>query len=47
MSLLVIPAVDVASGRLARLSSGGIAPVDAYGGDPVTAARYTRGRRTS
>ena len=39
MSLLVIPAVDVASGRLARLSSGGIAPVDAYGGDPVTAAQ--------
>jgi phosphoribosylformimino-5-aminoimidazole carboxamide ribonucleotide (ProFAR) isomerase len=39
MSLLVIPAVDIASGRLARLSSGGIAPVDAFGGDPVAAAR--------
>ena len=39
MSLLVIPAIDVASGRLARLSREGVAPVEAYGGDPVTAAR--------
>jgi phosphoribosylformimino-5-aminoimidazole carboxamide ribonucleotide (ProFAR) isomerase len=39
VSLLVIPAVDVASGRLSRLSSGDIAPIDAYGGDPVAAAR--------
>jgi len=39
VSLLVIPAIDVASGRLARLSREGVAPVEAYGGDPVTAAR--------
>ena len=39
MSFQVIPAIDVAAGRLARLSTKGIVPVDAYGGDPVTAAR--------
>jgi phosphoribosyl isomerase A len=39
MSLQVIPAIDIASGRLARLSTEGIAPIDAYGGDPVAAAR--------
>lgn len=39
MSLQVIPAIDIAAGRLARLSAKGIVPVDAYGGDPVAAAR--------
>lgn len=34
----VIPAVDVAGGRLARISSGGPASVEAFGGDPLTAA---------
>jgi phosphoribosylanthranilate isomerase len=38
MSLQVIPAIDIAAGRLARLSDTGIVPVDAYGGDPVAAA---------
>jgi phosphoribosylformimino-5-aminoimidazole carboxamide ribonucleotide (ProFAR) isomerase len=38
MSLQVIPAIDIAAGRLARLSTKGIVPVDAYGGDPVAAA---------
>jgi len=36
---LVIPAVDVSAGRLARLTAEGAAPVDAFGGDPVAAAR--------
>lgn len=39
MSLQVIPAIDIAEGRLARLSAGGIAPLDAFGGDPLAAAR--------
>lgn len=39
MSLQVIPAIDIGAGRLARLSTGSIVPVDAYGGDPLAAAR--------
>lgn len=38
MSFDVIPAIDVAGGRLARLTPEGIVPVSAFGGDPVTAA---------
>jgi phosphoribosylformimino-5-aminoimidazole carboxamide ribonucleotide (ProFAR) isomerase len=34
----VIPAIDVAHGRLVRLSAEGVVPVDAFGGDPVAAA---------
>jgi phosphoribosylformimino-5-aminoimidazole carboxamide ribonucleotide (ProFAR) isomerase len=39
MSFDVIPAIDVAGGRLARLSSGGTVPLEAHGGDPIAAAR--------
>ena len=40
MSVEVIPAIDVAGGRLARLTSSGPRRVDdAFGGDPVAAAR--------
>jgi phosphoribosyl isomerase A len=35
----VIPAIDVASGRLARIRSGAVVPVEAFDGDPVAAAR--------
>jgi phosphoribosylformimino-5-aminoimidazole carboxamide ribonucleotide (ProFAR) isomerase len=35
----VIPAVDVFGGRLARLSDGGVVFVEAFGGDPLAAAR--------
>jgi phosphoribosylformimino-5-aminoimidazole carboxamide ribonucleotide (ProFAR) isomerase len=35
----VIPAVDVFGGRLARLSDGGVQFVEAFGGDPIAAAR--------
>jgi phosphoribosylformimino-5-aminoimidazole carboxamide ribonucleotide (ProFAR) isomerase len=35
----VIPAVDVFGGRLARLSDGGVLFVEAFGGDPIAAAR--------
>jgi phosphoribosylformimino-5-aminoimidazole carboxamide ribonucleotide (ProFAR) isomerase len=35
----VIPAVDVFGGRLARLSGGGVLLVEAFGGDPIRAAR--------
>ena len=38
MPLQVIPAIDIAGGRLARLSTKGIVPVEVYGGDPVAAA---------
>jgi phosphoribosylformimino-5-aminoimidazole carboxamide ribonucleotide (ProFAR) isomerase len=34
----VIPAIDVAGGRLARLSSKGPEPLEAHGGDPIAAA---------
>jgi len=39
MGLEVIPAIDVAGGRLARLTPEGSEPVGAFGGDPVEAAR--------
>ena len=35
----VLPAVDVAGGRLAVLGPQGPVPVDAFGGDPLAAAR--------
>jgi phosphoribosylformimino-5-aminoimidazole carboxamide ribonucleotide (ProFAR) isomerase len=35
----VIPAIDVAAGRLAMFGPGGPTPVQAHGGDPLTAAR--------
>jgi phosphoribosylformimino-5-aminoimidazole carboxamide ribonucleotide (ProFAR) isomerase len=39
MTLEVIPAIDVAGGRLARFSRAAAEPLDAYDGDPVKAAR--------
>jgi phosphoribosyl isomerase A len=40
VSVEVIPAIDVAGGRLARLTSSGPRPLDgAFGGDPIAAAR--------
>ncbi|HEU4353995.1 MAG TPA: HisA/HisF-related TIM barrel protein, partial [Actinomycetota bacterium] len=39
MALEVIPAIDVAGGRLARFEGGGHRPVDAFEGDPLVAAR--------
>jgi phosphoribosylformimino-5-aminoimidazole carboxamide ribonucleotide (ProFAR) isomerase len=40
VSIDVIPAIDVAGGRLARYAPHGPTPLlDAYGGDPVAAAR--------
>ena len=39
MAFEVIPAIDVAGGRLARLTSEGPVPLDAHGGDPIAAAR--------
>lgn len=38
MTFQVIPAIDVAGGRLARLTTDGPVAVDAHGGDPVAAA---------
>jgi phosphoribosyl isomerase A len=38
MSLEVIPGLDVSRGRLIRITQRGPVPVDAFGGDPVTAA---------
>lgn len=38
MSFEVIPAIDVAGGRLVRMSGGGTVPVQSHGGDPVAAA---------
>jgi phosphoribosylanthranilate isomerase len=38
MAFDVLPAIDVAGGRLARLTSRGPVPVDAFGGDPRAAA---------
>jgi phosphoribosylformimino-5-aminoimidazole carboxamide ribonucleotide (ProFAR) isomerase len=34
----VIPAIDVAVGRLARMHAGGIVPIGAFDGDPLRAA---------
>jgi phosphoribosylformimino-5-aminoimidazole carboxamide ribonucleotide (ProFAR) isomerase len=42
MSFQVIPAIDVAGGRLARYTPEGPAPVEAFGGDPEAAARSYR-----
>jgi phosphoribosylformimino-5-aminoimidazole carboxamide ribonucleotide (ProFAR) isomerase len=39
MGLEVIPAIDVAGGRLARFTRDGSESVDAFGGDPLEAAR--------
>lgn len=39
MTLEVIPAIDVAGGHLARFGRAATEPVEAYGGDPVKAAR--------
>ena len=39
MTFQVIPAIDVAGGRLARLSPDGPTAIDAHGGDPIAAAR--------
>ncbi|MGZ8642041.1 MAG: 1-(5-phosphoribosyl)-5-[(5-phosphoribosylamino)methylideneamino]imidazole-4-carboxamide isomerase [Actinomycetota bacterium] len=39
MTFEVIPAIDVAGGRLARVSAGGPVPLEAHGGDPIAAAR--------
>lgn len=36
--MLVIPAIDVSGGRLARLRAGERVPVDAFDGDPLEAA---------
>ena len=36
----VIPAIDLSGGRLARLTSRGPVPVDAFGGDAVAAAEF-------
>ncbi|MGZ8606593.1 MAG: 1-(5-phosphoribosyl)-5-[(5-phosphoribosylamino)methylideneamino]imidazole-4-carboxamide isomerase [Actinomycetota bacterium] len=38
MPFEVIPALDVAGGRLVRMSAGGAVPVAAFGGDPLAAA---------
>ena len=38
MPFQVIPGIDVAGGRLVRLSSRGPVPLDAFGGDPLAAA---------
>jgi len=35
----VIPAIDIAGGRLARLTAEGTVPLEAHGGDPIAAAR--------
>ena len=39
MAFEVIPAIDIAGGRLARLSAEGAVPLEAHGGDPIAAAR--------
>jgi len=39
MPIEVIPAIDVAGGRLVRMSADGTVPLDAFGGDPLAAAR--------
>ena len=39
MAFEVIPAIDIAGGRLARLSAEGTVPLEAHGGDPIAAAR--------
>ena len=39
MAFEVIPAIDVAGGRLARLTQEDVVPIEAFGGDPLAAAR--------
>ena len=39
MAFEVIPAIDIAGGRLARLSEEGLVPLESHGGDPIEAAR--------
>jgi phosphoribosylformimino-5-aminoimidazole carboxamide ribotide isomerase len=39
MRFEVIPAIDVAGGRLAQMTVGGPVEVDAFGGEPLAAAR--------
>ncbi len=39
MPFTVLPAIDVVGGRLGASTSSGPVPVDAFGGDPVAAAR--------
>jgi phosphoribosylanthranilate isomerase len=39
MAFDVLPAIDVAGGRLAGVTSRGPVPVDAFGGDPLAAAK--------
>jgi len=39
MPFSILPALDVAHGRLVVVGAGGPRPVDAFGGDPVAAAR--------
>ncbi len=34
----MIPAIDLAAGRLGRMEADGAVPVDAFGGDPIAAA---------
>ena len=38
MSFEVIPAIDITGGRLGRFTAAGPVAVEAFGGDPVTAA---------
>jgi phosphoribosylformimino-5-aminoimidazole carboxamide ribonucleotide (ProFAR) isomerase len=47
MTFTVIPAIDVSGGRLARFTREGPAPVSAFGGDPVVAARSFAGSGAS
>jgi phosphoribosyl isomerase A len=42
MAFVLLPALDVHDGRLARFSGGGIEPVDLFGGDPLRAAAAYR-----
>jgi phosphoribosylanthranilate isomerase len=35
----ILPAIDLAGGRLVRMTGEGAVPIEAYGGDPVAAAR--------
>ena len=39
MAFEVLPAIDLAGGRLVRMTGQGAVPVETFGGDPVTAAR--------
>lgn len=39
MAFEIIPAIDVAGGRLVRMTAAGTEPISAFDGDPVAAAR--------